>query len=324
MTTSVAPAPPVDGVEAKPGASEAAELTLSARLPKVESVSDSVLFPDGLALPWRVLILVVFAAAIHFVVLVIKHLAARLWRDGPSTKYRKLRSMSTLTTSVVVFTLYFLALGLILREFGLSLTAFFASASVIGLAVGFGSQGLVQDVVTGLTLIFSDLIDVGDLVEISGQTGIVQGITMRFVELENAVGASVYIPNRTINSVVNYPRGYVRCVVDVTLLGDAAQKAAMASIATRLMHGFHEQFPRTLIAAPYVEGEHRLDSGKEFLRLSFPIWPNRGAPLETIFSRELLAALQKKDPDYQAWMISVTYEIESRTETRARPLRWLG
>src|SRR5687767_4431636 len=90
-------------------------------------------------------------------------------------------------------------------------------ASVLGLAIGFGSQGLVQDVVTGLTLIFSDLIDVGDLVEVSGQTGVVRGVTMRFVELENALGGTVFVPNRTISSVINYPRGYVRCFVDVTL-----------------------------------------------------------------------------------------------------------
>src|SRR5690606_22150626 len=58
-------------------------------------------------------------------------------------------------------------------------TTYFASASVIALAIGFGSQGIVQDVVTGLTLIFSDLIDVGDMVEISGQSGVVRSISMR-------------------------------------------------------------------------------------------------------------------------------------------------
>jgi hypothetical protein len=285
-------------------------------------VRDSASFAGALALPWRVLLLVALAIATHLAVLLIKHLAARLSRNVSGQRFRKLRSMSTLTTSIVVFTLYFLALGLILREFGVSLTAFFASASVIGLAVGFGSQGLVQDVVTGLTLIFSDLIDVGDLVEISGQTGTVEGITMRFVELRNALGARVYIPNRTINNVINYPRGYVRCMVDVTLLGDDAQRASMCSLATRLMHAFHEQFPRTLILAPSAEGKRRLDSGKEFLRLQFPVWPDRGGPIETIFCQELAAALQKSDPAYQAWMISVSYEVEAQTEARTH-LKWL-
>jgi small-conductance mechanosensitive channel len=58
----------------------------------------------------------------------------------------------------------FFAVGFILREFGVSLTAYLAAASVVGLAIGFGSQSVIQDVIAGLTFIFSKLIDVGDLV----------------------------------------------------------------------------------------------------------------------------------------------------------------
>ena len=169
---------------------------------------------------WRALILAAIAVAAHVVVALARQ--ATLWFStrGSRLRLRRLQSLATLLTSAIVFALYFLILGFILSEFGVSLTAYLASASVLGLAIGFGAQGLVQDVVTGLTLIFSDLIDVGDLVEVSGQTGVVRGITMRFVELENALGATVFVPNRTIANVVNYPRGYVRCYVDVTLLGD--------------------------------------------------------------------------------------------------------
>jgi small conductance mechanosensitive channel len=98
--------------------------------------------------------------------------------------------------------MYFVAVGLVLKEFGISLTAYFASATIIGLAVGFGSQGLVQDVVNGLTVVFSDLFDVGDMVEIAGQTGFVQKIGIRFTVLNNFMGAEVFIPNRTIANVV--------------------------------------------------------------------------------------------------------------------------
>jgi small-conductance mechanosensitive channel len=82
-----------------------------------------------------------------------------------------------------------------------SVTAYLASACVIGLALAFASQGIVQDVVMGVTIIFSDLLDVGDLVELAGQTGKVKKITMRYVEIENALRAIVFIPNRTINNV---------------------------------------------------------------------------------------------------------------------------
>lgn len=116
----------------------------------------------------------------HLIVIMVRQLARRVLSSERGRRHQKLRSIGTLTTSAPVFTLYFLAIGLILREFGVSLTAYLASASVVGLAIGFGSQGVVQDVVTGLTFIFSDLVDVDDLVEISGQTGIVKAITMRF------------------------------------------------------------------------------------------------------------------------------------------------
>ncbi|MBN1240757.1 MAG: mechanosensitive ion channel [Gammaproteobacteria bacterium] len=276
---------------------------------------------ESLLLPLRVLALLAVAAATHLLVVLIRRTAARFARR-PHREHRKLRSIVTVLTSAIVFMLYFFVFGLILREFGVSLTAYLASASVLGLAIGFGSQGIVQDVVTGLTLIFSDLIDVGDLVEISGQAGVVRSISMRFVELENALGATVFIPNRTIYNVVNYPSGYVRCLVDVTLLGDAAAKDAMQETTARLMTGFHEQFPGILITPPSIEGRHRVASGKEFLRLKFRIWPNRGGPIESAFVQELVATLKRAHEDYQPWMVAVTYEIEARTTRPQNSLLW--
>ncbi|MGB5739230.1 MAG: mechanosensitive ion channel domain-containing protein [Woeseia sp.] len=265
--------------------------------------------------PIRLSFLLLFVIAVHVLVLAIKRVATKWMSRKVDRRYRKLKSLSTLLTSVLMFALYFIAIGLVFHELNISLTAYFASASVIGLAIGFGSQGVVQDVVTGLTLIFSDLLDVGDLVEVSGQTGIVKAITMRFVRIENALGASVFIPNRTISNVTNYPRGYVRCTADVTLKGDAAAKDRAAAIAERLMAGVGQQFRGILITDPSVEGRLVFDSGKEILRLKFRIWPNRGGPIETTFCQELAAELKNLDPDYMPWMIAINYEVEVRKET---------
>jgi small conductance mechanosensitive channel len=271
---------------------------------------------------WRVLVLAVIAVAAHVIVAAAEQ--ATLWFSlrGSRLRVRRLQSLATLLTSAIVFALYFLIIGLILAELGVSLTAYLASASVVGLAIGFGSQGLVQDVVTGLSLIFSDLIDVGDLVEVSGQTGVVRGVTMRFVELENSLGGTVFVPNRTISSVINYPRGYVRCFVDVTLIGDAAARHRLEATAVRHMSSFAREFPALFVREPAIAGRQRLDSGKEFLRLKFRIWPNRGGPIETTFRQELEAQLKAEQPDYQSWMISVAYEIETRTPARAA-FSWL-
>lgn len=279
---------------------------------------------NSLKLPWRLAAFAGLAIATHLVVIVVRQLAGRTFSSQRVRRHQKLRSVATLTTSALVFTLYFFAVGLILREFGVSLTAYLASASVVGLAIGFGSQGIVQDVVTGLTFIFSDLIDVGDLVEVSGQTGVVKAITMRFVELENALGATVFIPNRTISNVINYPRGYVRCTVDITLAGDETSRSAIEATAVRLMKLLWQQFPGICITEPSNEGRISLDAEKEILRIKFRIWPSRGQPIETSYFQELIAKITKIDPDYRPWMVAISYEVEKTVTDEPQSWPWMG
>jgi small conductance mechanosensitive channel len=144
---------------------------------------------SSLNYPWRILVIIAVAIGVHLAVIIIRAFGERLVTAMPKRSFAKVRSILGLLTRIAVFILYFATVGIVLKEFGVSLTAYLASASVLGLAVGFGSQGLVQDVVTGLTLIFSDLVDVDDMVEISGQTGIVQTIGMRFFASEKLSGS---------------------------------------------------------------------------------------------------------------------------------------
>ena len=277
---------------------------------------------NSLSFPWRIVAFAGLAVLTHVGVILVRQLASTAAVSRQVKRHQKLRSIATLTASAVVFTLYFLAIGLILREFGVSLKAYLASASVVGLAIGFGSQGIVQDVVTGLTFIFSDLIDVGDLVQVSGQTGMVKAITMRFVELEDAMGAVVFIPNRTISNVTNYPRGYIRCIVDVTLRGEDVQRKAIEATTLRQMNLFQKQFPGINLTMPSSAGRIRLDAGKEILRVKFRIWPNRQQPIETTFLQELLAEITALDPAYKPWMVSISYEVEEKKAQTTHTWLW--
>ena len=234
-------------------------------------------------------------------------LAAKLDR-----RLSKARTITTLVSSVTVFLLYFGAVGFALNELGISVTAYVASASIIGLAVAFGSQGMVQDIVMGLTIIFSDLFDVGDMVEVGGQTGIVRRLGMRFTVLVNAFGSRVYIPNRSIGNVINYARGYVRCIADITLSSDEGLAEKMEERIRRIATGFGEQFPGILITPPDYEGRHATASGRRFLRVKFRIWPGRGAAIENEFRKEVLDSLKRLDESYADWMIAVNYEVENR------------
>ncbi len=265
------------------------------------------------SLPVRLVTIVVLVAAAHLLVIAVRSFSDHLLAERRPYEMRKLKSVTSLATSAIVFVLYFGAIGLVLYELEVSVEAYFGSAAVVGLAVGFGSQGLVQDVVTGLTLIFSDLFDVGEMVEISGQSGIVRSIGLRFIVLENALGAEIFIPNRTITNVINYPRGYVRCLVDVSLPNDPAEAKEVERIVMQLFPTVTERFPGILLAPPSVEERVKTSAGREFLRIKFRLWPGRGAPIETTFKQELQEAIKAVDADYGEWMISVYYEVEKQT-----------
>ncbi len=275
---------------------------------------------DDSGLIMRSLLVLLVAVLAHLAVWLIRYGGTHLTRSDATASVRKLRTIITLVTSICVFAVYFFALGFILNEIGIPLTAYLASATVIGLAVGFGSQGVVQDVVTGLTLIFADLIDVGEMVGIGGQVGIVRSIGMRFVTLENSHGAKVSVPNRTIANVTNYPRGYLRCLVDVRLSRDKTVADEMMAVIERLMPTVPEQFPGIMRHPPSIEGRFSTSTGREFARIKFRIWPDRGDPIEKTFRPELLAALKCIDPDYPDWQVAVYFEVEKRAPAPRRRL----
>jgi small-conductance mechanosensitive channel len=257
----------------------------------------------------RICIIVAVLVGIHLAVIAVRGLSKKLSRRI-SPGLTKPKTIASLGTSALVFGLYFSAFGLILSEIGISLKAYLASASIVGLAVGFGSQGLVQDVVTGLTIVFSGLFNVEDMVEISGQTGIVRGFGIRFTVIENFLGAKVYIPNRTITNVAKYPLGYIRGLIDVTLSPNPETARKMEEKVASVLSAFFEQLSGILLTAPTIEGRMKTSSGKEYLRIEFHMWPGRGAPVETNLKQEILYELKALEPDYQDWMVTINYEVE--------------
>ena len=261
----------------------------------------------------RIAIIVGLIIGLHLTVIAIRHVSNKFRSLAGMSKLSKPRTVMSLATSMAVFVLYFIALGLILREIGVSLKAYLASASILGLAIGFGSQGLVQDVVNGLTVVFSGLFNVGDMVEISGQSGIVRGFGIRFTIIENPLGARVYIPNRTITNVVRYPRGYVQATVDIMLPDNNEHANQVKEIVDPIVLSLFEQVPGILLAAPSIRERVKTKAGKEFLRIEFRIWPGRGDPIETIFKQEILFALKTLDTAYQDWMVSINYEVEKKS-----------
>ena len=230
-------------------------------------------------------------------------------RDEFFRRYPKAASLITIGVSTITFIVYFGAIGLILVKIGVNLGTYLATATVIGLAVGFGSQGLVQDIVVGLTLIFSDVLDVGDMVEVSGQTGRVDRIGLRFTTIVNFQQQEIYVPNRLIAAIGRYPRGYLRAFVDVQLSNDVSEEW-LTTTAQEIADALRAQHGAVILAAPEIMGMRVAGdsdrAGWRFLRIKFKVWPGQTAVIETNFRQRLLAAIRVQTEEYPDWMISIT------------------
>lgn len=279
------------------------------------------LFHTIMSLPQiiRILIIVTIAVAGHFSVRLIKHVSQRFFTPKGvkgaesersfTQRYPKLASLSTVLVSSFTFAIYFLAIGLVLKEFKVSLTAYIASASVIGLAIGFGTQGLVQDVVTGLTLIFSDALHIGDVVQIGDQFGKVESIGLRFTMLISFQIQTIYLPNRNLGTISRFYNGYARVYVDIEI-PDGIEEQGLLRQLMGIAAGMHTQYPGVILKKPeIVEVESQDPAFWRYLRFKFRILPGRISLIENTFKQRVLAAMRLLSEEYQEWMITVAFRI---------------
>jgi len=104
---------------------------------------------------------------------------------------------------------------LVLGELGVSVAPILGAAGVVGLAVGFGAQTLVRDYFTGFFLLLENQIRQGDVVKLGEHAGLVEEVTLRYVQLRDYDGNVHFVPNGQITTVVNMSRGYAQSVIDV-------------------------------------------------------------------------------------------------------------
>jgi small-conductance mechanosensitive channel len=268
----------------------------------------------------RILLIVLLAVAAHFFVKAIRRFSQYLLTmkvDGEAAseanltrRYPKIATIITILVSAVTFTIYFVAVGMVLREFKISLTTYFASATVIGLAVGFGLQGFVQDLVIGLTLIFSDALNIGEVVKLGDEIGRVDNIGLRFTTLINLHGQRILIPNRNISVISQFRGGCIRAYVDIQLPREVDENEISQSIQA-IAKGMYHQHRSIILAAPETFGIKDAKAGQwRYLRIKFKLWPGQMKIIEETFEERVVQVLKKSYPDYAAWMITVTYKVE--------------
>jgi len=244
---------------------------------------------------YRILTVVTVVLACRLIILLLKKASHLLiYSEWGSLKFlyrhHKNRAMTihSLVLNALKYVIYFSALGFTLREFGVNYTAYLASLSVIGLAIGFGSQGLVQDMVTGFFIIFEGQFDVGDMVEIPPYKGIVKELGLRMTKIRNYLGQEVVIPNRNIAAVGRYSKGAQEVYVDAAARSrEAAQEAS--PILESIGKDIAQQFEGVILTPPAALGAVSLATGKHFARLHVSIWPQQ----EWIIDQQLVPRIHE-------------------------------
>lgn len=130
---------------------------------------------------------------------------------------RRAKTIGKLVGNIANFTINFIVLLLVIDQFGYSLMPLLAGAGVLGLAVGFGAQNLVRDVITGFFIIFEDQFGVGDVIMVNGKKGTVEEIGLRVTKIRIVSGEIHIIPNGAISEVTNFSVNNAIGVTEITL-----------------------------------------------------------------------------------------------------------
>lgn len=128
---------------------------------------------------------------------------------------RKIGTLMSLTKNILRYVIYFIAAASILKIFNIEMTSILAVAGIGSLAIGFGAQNLVKDVISGFFIIFEDQFGVGDYITINNFSGLVEEVGLRISKIRDFSGDLHIIPNGEIKTVTNHTRGSMRALVNV-------------------------------------------------------------------------------------------------------------
>ena len=204
------------------------------------------------------------------------------------------KTFAEVSRSVVTMVGYVIASLLVLGELGLDLTPLIASASVVGVALGFGAQSLVRDFLTGFFVLLEDQYAIGDVVEIGQVTGAVERFTLRMTSLRSEDGTLHNIANGTIQRVSNSSAGWARALVDigVALEADLQQvREAFTTAGEALLAD--EEVGAMVLEPPRILGPLAMSESQVIIRVAVKTLPGRRATVARAYRHEVKGVLEQ-------------------------------
>ncbi len=208
---------------------------------------------------------------------------------GAQAREQQTRTLAGVVYSGASKVVWALALLMAAQEFGLNVTPVAAVAGLASLAIGFGAQNLVRDVITGFYIILEDQYSIGDTIQVSDTIGRVEHLTLRRTVVRDARGALVTLSNGDIRTVGNLSRDWSQAFVDVALSPNVPQERALQALdaaATELRND--PSWSQALVDGPRILGLQSYDQNSSTVRLQVRTAPARHEDV----SRELRRRIQ--------------------------------
>lgn len=197
-----------------------------------QSINAFVKNSDGdLNLFGRILTVILIFVAIIIIVKVASRVIDKTLANKSLSKFqisdRRRDTLTNILKKVVKYILLFIGVVMALEIFSINTASIIATAGIGGLAIGFGAQSLVKDIITGFFILLEDQYAVGDYIQIDTKEGIVEELGVRVTKIRDFTGELHIIPNSSINVVTNRTRGAMRALVDIPIAYEADIDKAM-------------------------------------------------------------------------------------------------
>ena len=185
------------------------------------SITDWLATDGGQEVMGRTLGVLVVSALAGLAWYTVDHVAQRYITaqdaEGNLIHDNRTRTLANIVRNLALTVALFVVIGHLLTELGVNTAAILAGAGVVGFAIGFGSQKLVQDLTTGLFILLGDTVRVGDVVQLGDRGGVVEAVSMRTVTLRDYNGVVHTIPYSSISIVANMTKDYAFAVFRITV-----------------------------------------------------------------------------------------------------------
>jgi moderate conductance mechanosensitive channel len=267
--------------------------------------------------PKLVLIVVLVVVVIRLLQATTKRIARLHETNLRGTRAQQIRTLAGVVNSVGVFVIVAVAVLEVLAIFNLNMGPLLASAGIAGLAIGFGAQTLVKDVINGFFILFEDQFNVGDTVRVAGVKGVVEDMSLRRTRLRDDDGTVHMVPNSQITIVSNMTRDWAQLPLRVVVAySEPSDKIVglLKQVGEELRRD--PAYADDIVGEVQVPGIDRVGNGEAEYLVLVKTRPNRQWPVSRELRRRIKDCFEKNKVQTaapgRAYVASTATESDSR------------